>query len=86
VRIRNLQLPAPKKRRRIWAAVGSTVAVTLLPSAVFQIVLYRQNLAAAHETFARFEPLQKRDRVLVISPHCDDELSSSRRLRSLIAS
>jgi LmbE family N-acetylglucosaminyl deacetylase len=65
--------PWRARKRRLAALGGSVLAVAMLPSAVFQFVLYRQNLAMARETYSLAAPLQKRDRLLVVSPHCDDE-------------
>jgi LmbE family N-acetylglucosaminyl deacetylase len=44
-----------------------------MPAAFFQIVLYRQNLVMAHEKFPAAPTFTGRDRLLVLSPHCDDE-------------
>jgi LmbE family N-acetylglucosaminyl deacetylase len=40
---------------------------------LFQYVLYRDNLAVANEKLPVTAPLKKTDRVLIVSPHCDDE-------------
>jgi LmbE family N-acetylglucosaminyl deacetylase len=61
------------RRRRFAALCGSALAVAMLPTTVFQFVLYRQNLAMARETYPLTAPVQKHDRLLIISPHCDDE-------------
>jgi LmbE family N-acetylglucosaminyl deacetylase len=61
------------RRRRALTIAGSVLAASLLPSALFQFVLYRQNLAVARENFAPAPSIKASDRVLVVSPHCDDE-------------
>jgi hypothetical protein len=55
------------------ALMGGGIACLLGPMLVFHITLYRQNLAVAHETFPVAPALASTDRLLIISPHCDDE-------------
>lgn len=43
------------------------------PSSLFQVLLYRQNLAAAREPLPLARNFTARDRILVLAPHCDDE-------------
>lgn len=54
-------------------AVCLTPALMLLLLLFFQYLLYRSNLAVAYEDRPLAAPLQKTDRLLIISPHCDDE-------------
>jgi LmbE family N-acetylglucosaminyl deacetylase len=78
-RMRLFQLPSapvsasPGKRRRLWAFLIALPACAALPAMLFQYFLYRENLAAAHENLPLTAPLHKADRVLIVSPHCDDE-------------
>ncbi|HEX8235434.1 MAG TPA: PIG-L family deacetylase [Abditibacteriaceae bacterium] len=62
-----------RRRRRYMALLGTGVACFLGPMLVFQITLYRQNLAVARETFPTAPAFAATDRLLIISPHCDDE-------------
>jgi LmbE family N-acetylglucosaminyl deacetylase len=48
-------------------------ACAALPVMLFQYFLYRDNLAVANEKLPITAPLKKTDRVLIVSPHCDDE-------------
>ncbi|HVF09183.1 MAG TPA: PIG-L family deacetylase [Abditibacteriaceae bacterium] len=59
--------------RRACAAVGSITMCLLLPLMTLQIILYRQNLAMAREHFPAAPTFTSGDRILVLSPHCDDE-------------
>jgi LmbE family N-acetylglucosaminyl deacetylase len=61
------------KKRHLAVLCGSTFALAILPAVIFQCILYRQNLAMARETYPKAASLQGHDRLLVVSPHCDDE-------------
>lgn len=54
-------------------AAGGLILCALLPSLVFYVVSYRQNLGVAREKFASGPALSSGDRLLILSPHCDDE-------------
>ncbi len=60
-----------RKKRTLVAAGALLCAAT--PSSVFQIGLYRQNLAMARENLPEPAALSSQDRLLILSPHCDDE-------------
>jgi LmbE family N-acetylglucosaminyl deacetylase len=66
-------LPAPKKRHRLWTFLIALPACAAVPAMLFQYFLYRDNLAVANEKLPVTAPLKKTDRVLIVSPHCDDE-------------
>lgn len=66
-------LPSSRKRRRALVLGLALPALFLLPALLFQVALYRSNLAVAHENRPIAAPLGKTDRLLVIVPHCDDE-------------
>jgi LmbE family N-acetylglucosaminyl deacetylase len=61
------------RRRRYLALLGTGIACLLGPMLVFNIMLYRQNLAVAHEAFPVTPAFAANDRLLIIAPHCDDE-------------
>lgn len=44
-----------------------------MPTMIFQVVLYRQNLVMATEKFPAAPVFTGDDRLLVLAPHCDDE-------------
>lgn len=62
-----------RRIRRLFAALGGFAMCVALPLAIFQVVLYRQNLAMAQENFPLAPTFTAQDRLLVLSPHCDDE-------------
>ena len=64
---------ARRKKRGLVAALGGLAMCAVLPASVFQIVLYRQNLAMARERFSTGPTFHAHDRLLIIAPHCDDE-------------
>lgn len=68
-----LQSAQNRKRRGVWVAVCAAPVLMLLLLLLFQYLLYRSNLAVAYEDRPLSAPLEKNDRLLIVSPHCDDE-------------
>ncbi len=64
---------ARKKHRRLLVFLLALPICAALPAILFQYFLYRSNLAMANEKLPLATPIKKTDRVLVVSPHCDDE-------------
>jgi LmbE family N-acetylglucosaminyl deacetylase len=60
-------------KRRVMVTLGGLTMCMVAPSCIFQVVLYRQNLAAAHEPLPQAPTFTPHDRLLVLAPHCDDE-------------
>ncbi|MDF2439525.1 MAG: hypothetical protein JWN98_509 [Abditibacteriota bacterium] len=60
-------------RHRTTAVVGGVLACLLIPIVIVQSKNYRRDLSMAHEQFPGAPNYSARDRVLVLSPHCDDE-------------
>lgn len=65
------QVKARRKKRTLLALAILLCAVT--PFALFQIQLYRRNLAMARVVLPALPVLTAQDRLLVLSPHPDDE-------------
>ncbi len=66
--------PRGKRRaRRILMTASGLMLCALLPSAVFYVVSYRRNLGVAREKFPPAPAFSSTERVLILSPHCDDE-------------
>jgi len=61
------------RRRRAAAVLGSVLACLMTPLTIVQSKLYRSDLAMARQHFPGAPNFSSRDRVLVLSPHCDDE-------------
>ena len=66
--------PVRKRRRRRIAMVASSVLACLLtPLVIVQSKIYRRDLAMAREQFRSAPTFAASDRLLILSPHCDDE-------------
>jgi LmbE family N-acetylglucosaminyl deacetylase len=68
-------LQTARKRRRRRAVTASTLVLAALatPLLVMQMNIYRRDMAMANEPYPEPPALTSRDRVLIFSPHCDDE-------------
>jgi LmbE family N-acetylglucosaminyl deacetylase len=69
----NRNLKRPRRRGRILAVSGGGVLFLSAPLLWVHLSLYRANLAMASETFPSAPNLSQGDRILVVSPHPDDE-------------
>lgn len=64
---------ARRIRRRVLGALGIVALCGALPIGVFGVMSYQQNLALANQKFEAPPRFSKSDRLLILSPHCDDE-------------
>lgn len=62
-----------RRRRRVAAIVSGVLGCLLAPLVIVQNKIYRRDLAMARQHFRPAPTFSARDRVLVFSPHCDDE-------------
>lgn len=62
-----------RKRRRILFALIAISLLLVSPFAISQWRIYRSNLKVTDQNWPRLAALGKSDRLLIISPHCDDE-------------
>lgn len=69
----NRNLKRPRRRGRILAISGGGLLFVSAPLLWVHLSLYRANLAMASEIFPAAPELASADRILVVSPHPDDE-------------
>lgn len=68
-----LDVEQKRNRRRLATIAGGCALGLALPIAIFQVLLYRRNLAAARDCLPVAPAFAPADRLLILSPHCDDE-------------
>jgi LmbE family N-acetylglucosaminyl deacetylase len=68
-----VQQTTRRRKRRVLTLILVLLACVLLPLVVQQIGFYRADLAMLERTFPPPPPLSQHDRLLIFSPHCDDE-------------
>jgi len=72
--MQSLELRQKKlRRRRLGLALVGVMLALLVPLLAFEAINYRQNAAALKDVFPDAPAFSATDRLLIVSPHCDDE-------------